>query len=191
MNRSEHFPESHLNRAVAAVQAGPDALLTLLDQLPVPIYLTDADGVVTHFNAACVDFAGRQPVPGKDRWCVTWRLYASDGAFMPHEQCPMAQAVLEKRSVRGVVAFAERPDGTRVRFLPYPTPIFGEDGELRCAVNMLIDISDGRQAASLRAQAEKCRRHARTINDERAERALMKLADEYDAKAAELDRPGY
>ncbi len=145
-------------------------------------------GSSLYFNAACIDFAGRTPIAGKDRWCVTWKLYTDDGAFLPHDACPMAEAIIQKRPVRGAIAMAERPDGTRVTFVPYPTPIFSEDGSLRCAVNMLIDVTDKRQAEFLRVQADKCRRHAITINDDRARAALLRLALEYDTKAAELKR---
>ena len=35
----------------------------------------------------------------------------------------MAIALKENRPVRGYEAIAERPDGTRVSFVPYPTPL--------------------------------------------------------------------
>ena len=35
----------------------------------------------------------------------------------------------EKREVRGEVAIAMRPDGSRRAFTPYPTPLFAKDGE--------------------------------------------------------------
>jgi PAS domain-containing protein len=180
--------ETIINQAVAALVEGGDGLLAALDALPAPIYVTDAGGLITHFNSACIDFAGRMPVPGKDRWCVTWKLYTCTGEFIPHDSCPMADAILQKRAVRGAVAVAERPDGTRVFFQPYPTPIFDEDGTLRCAINMLIDVTDQRQAEALRVQAQKCRRHARSIDDARAALALNVLADEYDGKADELEQ---
>ena len=41
--------------------------------------------------------------------------------------------------------------------------------------------------AALRAQAERCRRHARAICDDMASKALKALAEEYDSKAAALD----
>jgi PAS domain S-box-containing protein len=44
--------------------------------------------------------------------------------------------------VRGLEAVAERPDGTRVPFAPFPTPLFRPNGELAGAVNMLMDLSD-------------------------------------------------
>jgi len=53
----------------------------------------------------------------------------------------MAMVLKTGRPVRGVEAVAERPDGTRVPFAPYPTPLFNGAGELVGAVNMLMDIT--------------------------------------------------
>jgi PAS domain S-box-containing protein len=54
----------------------------------------------------------------------------------------MALTLKEGRPIRGVGAMAERPDGTRVPFMPYPTPLFDEEGALIGAVNMLVDVTD-------------------------------------------------
>ncbi len=62
----------------------------------------------------------------------------------------MAVAIREKRPVRGIEAIAERPDGTRVNFLPYPTPLFGMDGNITGAVNLFIDVTELRQAPIMR-----------------------------------------
>jgi PAS domain-containing protein len=172
--------------AVAAMQQDRARLAEILETLPAPIYVTDAEGVVLHFNSACIAFAGRQPVAGEDRWCVTWRLYDEGGAFIPHDSCPMAVAIRRRRPVRGVVAIAERPDGSRVMFLPYPTPIFSADGALVGAVNLLIDVTDQRQADSLRAQALRCRRLAQSIMDQRTVDTLLLMAAEYEEKAGDL-----
>src|SRR6185295_13241755 len=157
-----------------------------LARLAAPIYVTDADGWITFYNRACIDFAGRTPTLGEDRWCVTWKLYSEDGTFLPHDECPMAVAVKEKREVRGAVALAERPDGTRVMFTPYPTPLLDEQGELCGAVNILIDVTDHRQAGALRAQALRCRRLALSLTDRQAVDTLLVMAEEYDAKAQSL-----
>ena len=110
----------------------------LLDARNVPTYLTDEDGVLVYANDACEEFAGRTPVPGVDRWCVTWKLYTDAGEFLPHDQCPMAVAIREQRAIRGASAVAERPDGTRIPFKPFPTPVFGPHGMLSGAVNVLM-----------------------------------------------------
>lgn len=179
-------PEDMLDSAIAAARAGASGLHDLLEKLPAPIYTTDADGWITHFNHACIGFAGRMPAVGKDRWCVTWKLYTSDGAFLAHEDCPMAVAVKEQRPVRDVVALAERPDGTRVMFAPYPTPLLDEAGGFAGAINILIDVTDRRQAGELRAQAVRCRRLAHSVTDQRAVDTLLLMAAEYDDKASSL-----
>jgi len=113
-------------------------LRALLDAMDAPLYVTDEEGFVVYANEACAEFAGRTPAPGRDRWCVTWKLYTEAGDLLPHEHCPMAVAIQQQTPVRGVNAIAERPDGTRVTFTPLPTPLFGRNGQLLGAVNMLI-----------------------------------------------------
>jgi PAS domain-containing protein len=179
-------PEEMVGMAIAAARHGETELQTVLSTLPAPIYTTDADGWITFYNKACIDFAGRTPILGEDRWCVTWKLYGEDGTYLPHEECPMAVAIREKRAVRGAVAAAERPDSTRVMFTPYPTPLIGEDGDVVGAVNILIDVTDHRQAGALRAQAMRCRNLAQSLTDQQAVDTLLVMAREYDAKAQSL-----
>ncbi len=117
----------------------------LLEALPAAVYTTDATGRITFFNKAAVEMSGRTPQPG-DMWCVSWRLFNPDGTLLPHDQCPMAIALKENRPVRGVEAIAERPDGSRIPFIPYPTPLYDCEGNLVGAVNMLVDITHHKQA---------------------------------------------
>ena len=123
----------------------------VLDALPAAVYTTDAAGRITYCNQAAVDLAGRRPELGKDEWCVSWRLYRLDDTPLPHGQCPMAVALKENRPIRGEEAILERPDGTRVAFLPYPTPLRDASGTLLGAVNLLVDITDRKTAESARA----------------------------------------
>jgi len=58
----------------------------------------------------------------------------------------MALTLKEGRPIRGMEAVAERPDGTRIPFIPYPTPLFDASGTLIGAVNMLVDITERREA---------------------------------------------
>ena len=177
-------PYAYLDTALEALHQRSDWQL-VLDQLPVPTYVTDADGMVTYWNRACVDFAGRAPELGRDKWCVTWELYTMTGERLPHENCPMAEAIKERKKVHGKVAIALRPDGSRRAFAAYPTPIFGSDGGLEGAVNLLVDVTD-EQAGSLGDQAARCRRLARSTLDRDASEILVKMASGYDATAAIL-----
>jgi PAS domain S-box-containing protein len=180
--------EEYLETAMDALATG-DVCHAQLDRLPVPIYTTDADGAVTYWNRACVEFAGREPQLGQDRWCVTWKIYTTDGKHLPHDQCPMAKAIRERCEVRGAVAIAMRPDGSRRAFTPYPTPLFDAEGNLTGAVNMLIDVS-AEQADVLAEQAQRCRRLARATYDRQTCGVLSAMADEFAKTAEDLgDQP--
>ena len=180
-------PEAYLETALGAVERGM-LREAVLDRLPVPVYVTDTAGLVIYWNRACVDFAGREPRLGQDRWCVTWRIHTTADEHLPHDKCPMAVAIKEGREVRGEVAIAMRPDGSRRAFRPYPTPLFGADGKLTGAINMLIDVSE-EQVGALTEQAERCRRLAQSINDRYTVGLLRGMARGYDCNAAALRDP--
>ena len=177
-------PEDCLDRALNALRSD-DALQPALDALPAPVYVTDADGLVTNWNQACIDFAGREPELGKDRWCVTWQIHTTADEPLPHDRCPMAVALKEKREIRGEIAVAMRPDGARRAFVPYPTPIFDEQGELTGAVNMLIDVSE-EQSEALAQQAERCHRLAAAVSDRHTSELLRGMAKGFGRNAAAL-----
>ncbi|MBW0007230.1 MAG: PAS domain-containing protein [Sphingomonas sp.] len=174
-------PEQILDTALNALATGPECR-ELLNELPVPIYTTDATGAVTFWNNACIEFAGREPELGQDRWCVTWQLFTTTGEPLRHEDCPMAQAIQQKKPIRDAIAIAERPDGSRVAFKPYPTPLFDTKGRLTGAVNMLIDVT-GQQAEALHDQAERCRRLAEATYDRATSKVLGDMASGFDETA--------
>ena len=146
-----------LRTELATVEAKPfeiDSPWRLLDELPAAVYVTDADGRLTYFNRAAVDFSGRVPNLGTDQWCVSWRLYHADGRPMAHDQCPMAIALKKGQAPRGLTAIAERPDGTRIPFMPYPTPLRDENGKIVGGINLLVDISDRSRAEKALLESE-------------------------------------
>lgn len=133
-------------RAEAGLQARERQYRELLDGLGVAVYTTDAAGRITFFNEAAVALWGREPELGKDLWCGSWRLYWPDGTPMSHDECPMAIALTENRAVTGFEVAAERPDGTRVSFIPYPTPLHDASGALTGALNVMVDITERKEA---------------------------------------------
>jgi PAS domain S-box-containing protein len=177
-------PQQYLDTALYALRNSDD-WRSVLDRLPVPVYTTDADGAVTYWNRACVELTGREPRLGEDRWCVTWQLYTLSGDPLPHEECPMARAIKEKREIRNEIIIAERPDGHRVACRPYPTPWFDEEGNLEGAVNLIIDVTR-EQAGALAEQAARCRRLSRATDDARASQILASMASGFDSTAAAL-----
>jgi PAS domain S-box-containing protein len=135
-----------LHSSEARLRDNERQLQELIAAIPAAIYTTDAQGRITYFNQATVELVGRTPTIGSDEWCVTWKLYHPDGTPLPYDEGPMAVALKEGRAIRNAEAVAERPDGTRVPFIPYPTPLRDRAGEIVGAVNMLVDVSERKQA---------------------------------------------
>jgi PAS domain S-box-containing protein len=144
-------PIGEANRPHAALRERDRRFRELLDALPAAVYTTDAAGRITYYNEAAAELWGHRPTLGSSEWCGSWKLFWPDGTPLRHDECPMAVALKEDRAVRGKEAACERPDGTRVPFIPYPTPLHDENGRLVGAVNMLIDITERKRTEEQQA----------------------------------------
>ena len=143
--RSAHF--------LASIQSNGKGFLAseqhfreIIDALPAAIYTTDAEGNLTHFNPAAVEFAGRVPELGHDKWCVSFKIFMPDGTPVPLDQCPMAIALKEGRIENGREFIAERPDGTRVWFMPHPRLLRDAENKVIGGINMLVNITERKHA---------------------------------------------
>ncbi|HEY0198763.1 MAG TPA: PAS domain S-box protein [Rhodanobacter sp.] len=131
--------------AASSRSSGERLYRDMLQALPVAIYTTDADGLITFYNEAAVEFAGRRPGPGQ-RWSVIWKMRRPDGTALPHDECALAITLKTGRAVMGVEGIAERPDGSLRLYMPHPTPLFDDDGVLIGAVNILVDLTNRKHA---------------------------------------------
>lgn len=111
--------------------------------LSVELRRNAAEGYITSFNQTAANLAGRRPIPARDRWCVTSKLYRADGRPIEHAHYPLAVAPRERRPVGGEEAVLARGDGTRRSFVAFATPICDQAGT---GVNVLSDITERRQA---------------------------------------------
>ena len=110
---------------------------TLLAGLAIPSYLTDADGALTYYNVAAARLWGWRPIEGAQYWCGSWKLFGPDQMRIAHKDCSMGQSLRTRNKVRGSWSYAERPDGTRVAFTQFPTPLLRSDRMLRGGLNLL------------------------------------------------------
>jgi PAS domain S-box-containing protein len=156
-------------RSEKALRENEQLFREVLDALPAAVYTTDANGAITHYNRAAVDLSGREPQLGTDHWCVTWKLYYPDGRPMRHDECPMAVSLREGQPIVGAEAIAERPDGSRIWFTPYPMPIKDETGAVVGGINMLVDITERKRIE------EVLRRHRDNLQELVAERTAEVL----------------
>ena len=161
--------------AKAALQNSAVQFRSLLDKLPAGGYTCDPDGLITHFNEHAVKLWGRAPKLNDpvDRFCGSFKLFATDGAPITHDACWMAKALRTGKEYNGEEIIIERPDGRRLTVLAHANPIYDDTGELVGAVNVLVDITD-------RIQAEKVLRGAR---DE-----LAKMVSERTAELTKLSQ---
>lgn len=127
---------------------------SIMGLLPIAIYTTDRDGLITYFNEPAVDLWGVRPVLGESRWCGSWRIYTTGGEILPHDRCPMAVCLTEGHEVAGAEIVVERPDGQRKSVIVHPRPIRDGADRLTGAVNTLIDVSAIRDAEQARLASD-------------------------------------
>lgn len=155
-----------LVRTVLARQAARiDALVAnerhfrrILDSLPAAVYASDANGRVSHFNAACVALSGRTPRLGVDDWSDVWSLFHADGTPVAPSNRPMNQALAGNGAPPRSEYIVERPDGSRLWCEMYPSAQYDEEGRSLGGVNMLVDVTerhDAGVALRLREEREK------------------------------------
>jgi PAS domain S-box-containing protein len=134
--------------AKEALRDSEERFRRLLETLPVAAYTCDAEGLITYFNPRAVEAWGRKPKLNDpvERFCGSFRLYSSDGTLIPHDQCWMALAIKEEKVYEGLEIVVERPDGSRLTVLAHVNPIYGTTGKLLGAVNIVVDITDRKQA---------------------------------------------
>ena len=115
----------------------------LLDALPAGAYTCDPDGLITYFNGHALELWGREPKLNDpiDRFCGSFKLFATDGTAIPHDRCCMALALRTQREFNGYELVIERPDGQRRTVLAHANPIRDESGKVLGALNVVIDIT--------------------------------------------------
>lgn len=129
----------------------------MLEKLPAGAYTCDSDGLITYFNQHAVELWGRAPKLNDpvDRFCGSFKLFASDGSPITHRECWMAQALLTDKEFNGHEIVIERPDGRRVTALAHANPIRDGVGKLLGAVNVLVDITDRKRHEDALKEADR------------------------------------
>jgi signal transduction histidine kinase/ActR/RegA family two-component response regulator len=118
---------------------------TLFDLAPVAVYSCNASGVIRDYNNRAVQLWGRKPAPGDtdERFCGSFKMYRSDGSFMPHEQCPMGDVLSGKvPGVHDGEVIIERPDGSRVIVIVNIAPLIDDQGAIIGAINCFYDVTE-------------------------------------------------
>lgn len=118
---------------------------SLIETLPVAVYVCDRAGQIIRFNRHAVELWGRTPQDG-DRFCGSYRLLNADSTPLAHDACPMEAVLRTGDPVRGAEVIVERPDGSRMTISATIVPITGPGGDVVGAVNAFHDITPQKQA---------------------------------------------
>lgn len=142
--------EKELKRKQLGLQESEKSYRTLIENIPAALYTCDAEGYITLYNKAAAEIWGREPEIGKDKWCGWWKIYQADGITpMTPDSCPMAITIKEGRAVTDKEIVIERPDGKKRNVRPSPVLVFDKNGKITGAINMLLDVTEGKQAEQL------------------------------------------
>lgn len=166
--------------------SGEIAFQRLLDKLPAGAYMCDADGLITYFNRRAVEVWGREPKLNspEDRYCGSFKLFATDGSPLPHDQCWMALALRNNAEYNGYEIIIGQPDGRRLTALAYASPLHDANGKLLGAVNVLADISERKQAEEeqerLLLELNQERTELKELTETLEERVLKRTAQVHD-----------
>lgn len=134
------------------LEESEEKYLHLTRLMPVGIYCTNQEGVITFYNEKAEEIWGRSPQLNdynETRFCGSLRLFNADGTVMAHDQSPMAQALRYKKSFRSEEMEIERPDGKKIWIVVNIDPVFDNNGELTGAVNIFQDITERKQGSEV------------------------------------------
>lgn len=154
-----------------------------LENLPLPAYICDSEGIITYFNRPAVVLWGREPKLNDSvhRFSGSFKLFSSDGTPLHHDQSWMALTLHTGKECLGREIVVERPNGQRITVFAHTNPFHDELGQVLGAANILVEITD-------RKQAEKEAKHpcslpstARQSERDQAEDRYRELIDSIEA----------
>lgn len=126
----------------------------LIEGLPVAVFTIDANGFINLYNQSAVELWGREPEIGKEKWNGAHKIFLTDGTPIAHENGPMAKALRENRDIN-LEMLIQQPDGKMKHVIAYPEPLHDHEGNVTGAMNVLIDITELKEAEhALRASEE-------------------------------------
>jgi PAS domain S-box-containing protein len=123
----------------------------LIENMPVAVYVCDAEGVLVAYNRRAEELWGVTPTLGntQQRFCGAHRLYLADGTYVPHSETPLAD-VLRTRKAISFEAIVGRPDGTRRNVSANVAPLFDDSGTFMGFVNCVLDNTEIKRAEASR-----------------------------------------
>ncbi len=133
-------------------------LQAVFDSALVGIDYMDADGVLVMANPAAERLWGR-PVPRGESFpaMVSLELRRPNGRLYEPRQLPLVRAALDGEVVEGEEVLVIQPNGRRTSLLTSTNPIRAEDGSLRGAIGVFLDVTPLRRAHEQAVEANQAK----------------------------------
>lgn len=116
----------------------------ILNLLPSAVYVCDAAGVIVSYNQKAVELWGRTPQKGDkdERFCGSYKLYYSNGEYLPHDQTPVVACLKDGLPRENMEVMIERPDHSKIMVRVNIVPIKDESGKVLGMINSFYDITE-------------------------------------------------
>ncbi|HBA87250.1 MAG TPA: hypothetical protein DCZ75_04460 [Geobacter sp.] len=144
--------------AEKAMRQSEELLRTVLETLPVAVWILSADGGVMHANKAAVEIWGGAPRVAVDELGIYkgWRL--GSGKRIEAKEWGGARAIMRGETSLNEEVLIEAFDGSRKIILDSAVPIRNDRGEITGAITVNQDITARKRAEdALRESEEKFR----------------------------------
>jgi len=124
-----------------------ESLETLLDLVPVGIFIAEDDGdVEIRANRHAMELTGRRATDDKLSSVPALPPLTLNRKPVEARDQPLMKAMRTGKAIPGYEARMERTDGSHLDVMISANPLFDESGKVRGAIGTLVDISDHKKA---------------------------------------------
>jgi PAS domain S-box-containing protein len=130
-------------------------LRSVLDRVPIGIWITDAKGqIITSNPAAAEIWGGLKPADMQELYQVP-AIFPNTGHHLAPEDWALARVLRDGETVLGDVIEISPPDGGRRIVINSAVPIFDEDHQLVAAIAVNQDITEQKQVEKELAEVQR------------------------------------
>jgi PAS domain S-box-containing protein len=149
-NRQLHLANKQLALASEQVQANWDILRTLVDTVPIPLYLQDKDQIFTDCNKAFADLFGKSPqdIVGKHQTKI-WSLEVAQ------IEADATRTIISNQKMQHYEIEMEEPEGNKRKFVVTKAPLYELTRDFDGVVAAIFDITERQRVEEMARELER------------------------------------